>query len=171
MARRVGQTPLSSRPWGDAVSEAPSQPAPAKQAQAKPAGAQRRIGAALLLLWALSLALPVAVIREQDVWQGWMVLAFGFLGIFNWQFGWFANWVFLPATIAGMIWTHPSRRRRVVVLFLLIPPVIGAMLWREVAYDDGRHAIARFGAGYFVWIAAMLGCVVWQAAPLRRRPG
>ncbi|MBA4048648.1 MAG: hypothetical protein C0476_08930 [Sphingomonas sp.] len=132
-----------------------------------PQRVHRRIGAALLLLWALSLAFPVAIIREGDVWHGWMVLAFGFLGMMNWQLGWLANWVFLPATIAGMVMKRPSRRVLVAVLVMLIPPVAGAIAWREVVYDDGVHTIARFGLGYFLWLAAMLGCIIWHGVRLR----
>ncbi|WP_374134920.1 hypothetical protein [Sphingomonas sp.] len=142
--------------------------APPSSPVSSPPRVHRLIAGGLLSLWALSLALPVAVIREGDIWQGWMVLAFGFLGILNGQFGWLANWVFLPATFAGMVLRRPSRRLLVTVLVLLVPLVAGTMAWREVVYDDGVHAVMRFGPGYFLWLAAMTGCVVWQAVRVVR---
>lgn len=119
------------------------------------------------MLWAVSLLLPVAVVTRDDIWYGWMVLAFGWLALLFGQLGWLANLVFLPATVVAMTVVQPPRWLRIGFALVLASLTIGALLWREVTYDNGTHAIQSFGAGYYLWCAAMLGCVVWQIAALR----
>ena len=133
-------------------------------------GRQRRlIGAVLLALWGLALLLPVAVVTKDDIWQGWMVLLFGGLAVLFGQFGWFANWIFLPATVIGMTGARPPRSLAITLIVLLALFTSDALLWRDVSYDNGSHDIQRFGAGYYLWIAAMLGCLAWQIVEVRAR--
>jgi len=121
----------------------------------------RSMSIGLLLLWAVSLTLPVAIFGEggKSVFRGWDILVAGWSAASDCQFGWFAN---LPAlAILGQILIgDPTGHRRIALVVLAVATsafAADALLWHEAMGNPDSSEIARFGLGYYLWFAAMLG--------------
>jgi hypothetical protein len=98
------------------------------------------------------------------------VAAFGWLGIFALQIGWFANIPFAANLVALARNRRPGRRRIAVqaVTFLggslTLQPVLGLRLWHNEAWSE---PICRLGPGFWLWAAAQ-ALVLAAAVTLRR---
>ena len=125
---------------------------------------RRRIVVALVLLWIVMLFAPVATLQmpggRAAVIQGAQVFGQGWLGPLDLQFGWYANPLF-----AGVMFVFLKERGSasgisfVALGMMLLLPSLDAMLWRDVLLDEGggRAPISNFHAGYYGWLAEMLG--------------
>ncbi len=108
-----------------------------------------------LALWLSSLTLPVAYLPG-DRWMGWGVLLTGFLGLLFGQFGWFANLGFL-ASFGLMLGTRRPNSADLVAATLSLAAVGDALFWRKVYSDDGSSTVQALGAGYYLWLVAIVG--------------
>lgn len=126
----------------------------------------------LAALWGLSLLLPVMAMgpAKQNVFPGWGILMIGWLGVLVFQFGWYANLAFLASI--GLLLS--SKRRTAWVLTApaaLMILTADALTWREMYGDNGSGPIQSFAAGYYVWIAVMIGTaatLTWRYARYMR---
>ncbi|HHT8831219.1 TPA: hypothetical protein ACT5B7_002255 [Burkholderia cenocepacia] len=99
-----------------------------------------------------SLLLPVAAEPPNAAgavswWHGYTVLALGGLAILDLQFAWLGN----PLLVVALL--RPSRT----VSALLAGVVVFALGWHTIPTDANYETIRTFGAGYYLWIAAMVG--------------
>jgi hypothetical protein len=120
----------------------------------------------LAALWAVSLLLPVAIMgaAKDNVFPGWGILMMGWLGVLVLQFGWFAN----PVFVAALVLLATSKRRTgwaTLVSVLLACLIADALTWHEMYGDNGSVPIQAFGAGYYLWLATMIGAAVTLAWP------
>ncbi|WP_322082281.1 hypothetical protein [Burkholderia sp. BCC1972] len=111
--------------------------------------------AVIVALYVASLLLPVAAEPPNAAgavswWRGYMVLALGPLAILDLQFAWLGNPLFVVALI------RPNRT----VSALLAAAVAFAIGWHTIPTDANYEKISTFGAGYYLWIAAMIGGAV-----------
>src|SRR3569623_961291 len=102
--------------------------------------ARRWIGGAITALWLLSLVVPAAGWGRGPgaVRPGWSLLAIGRLGIFNGQFGWFANLHFILSLLAAIASRQPSSPRFLVACVAIVVPAVQTLGWTEVQSDSGR---------------------------------
>jgi hypothetical protein len=111
----------------------------------------RWIGIAILLMWAVSLALPVFTTCRAgyDHVGGWFLLGFGWMGVMAVQPAWFANIAIL--VIAGLLFW----RRRAPIWLGIATVAIAACAWYFTdMYDDtGTVPICHYHAGYWLWLA------------------
>lgn len=108
--------------------------------------------AVIVALYAASLLLPVAAEPPNAAgavnwWHGYTVLALGGLAILDLQFAWLGN----PLLVVALI--RPNRT----VSALLGVVVVFAIGWHTIPTDANYETISTFGAGYYLWIAAMIG--------------
>ncbi|RQU80024.1 hypothetical protein DF141_04245 [Burkholderia cenocepacia] len=106
----------------------------------------------IVALYVASLLLPVAAEPPNAVgavsWlHGYTVLALGPLAILDLQFAWLGN----PLLVVALL--RPSRT----VSALLAVVVVFALGWHTIPTDANYETIRTFGAGYYLWIAAMVG--------------
>ncbi|AOI75172.1 hypothetical protein [Burkholderia sp. NRF60-BP8] len=106
----------------------------------------------IVALYAASLLLPVAAEPPNAAgavswWHGYTVLALGGLAILDLQFAWLGN----PLLVVALL--RPSRT----VSALLAVVVVFAAGWHTIPTDANYETIRAFGAGYYLWIAAMAG--------------
>ncbi|WP_027782275.1 MULTISPECIES: hypothetical protein [Burkholderia] len=106
----------------------------------------------IVALYAASLLLPVAAEPPNAAgavswWHGYTVLALGGLAILDLQFAWLGN----PLLVVALL--RPSRT----VSALLAAVVVFALGWHTIPTDANYETIRTFGAGYYLWIAAMAG--------------
>ena len=120
------------------------------------------IGGTIASVWLLSLVVPAAGWGHGPgaIGPGWSLLLIGWLGIFNGQFGWFANLPFLLSMPAAI-----GRRQPPTLLFLFASlaialPAIQTLGWTDVQTDSGRFPVA-IGPGYYLWLVALLAQAVW----------
>ncbi|WP_175883899.1 hypothetical protein [Burkholderia sp. BCC0044] len=108
--------------------------------------------AVIVALYVASLLLPVAAEPPNATgavswWRGYMVLALGGLAILDLQFAWLGN----PLLVVALL------RPRRTVSALLAVVVVFALGWHTIPTDANYETIRTFGAGYYLWIAAMVG--------------
>ncbi|NTZ81988.1 hypothetical protein FCJ61_02875 [Burkholderia metallica] len=106
----------------------------------------------IIALYAASLLLPVAAEPPNAAgavswWHGYTVLALGGLAILDLQFAWLGN----PLLVVALL--RPSRTASA----LLAVVVVFALGWHTIPTDANYETIRTFGAGYYLWIAAMVG--------------
>ncbi|KGB92209.1 MULTISPECIES: hypothetical protein [Burkholderia] len=106
----------------------------------------------IVALYVASLLLPVAAEPPNAAgavswWHGYTVLALGGLAILDLQFAWLGN----PLLVVALL--RPSRT----VSALLAVVVVFAAGWHTIPTDANYETIRAFGAGYYLWIAAMAG--------------
>ena len=89
--------------------------------------------------------------------RGGDMLAYGWLGPFALQFGWFANLALWPALFAIASYSGRARRWRPWLGGLLLLLFVNSLFFRAVASDAGWHPVVAYGAGYFAWMAAVAG--------------
>ena len=134
---------------------------------------RKLLAAALAVAWAVSLALPVAVMGNgpEDVWPGFAVLIIGPLGVLVAQFAWFANLLLVPSLIF-LILKRPPRVLGIIFAVLLVLLAVDALTWDRIHGDNGYAMILRHGPGYYLWLgvvlataAALLWTVLMPPAP------
>ena len=111
----------------------------------------RAAGIVILLMWAVSLVLPVfSTCRSgYDHVGGWFLLGFGWMGAMVLQPAWFANW--LIVIIAAILL---AERRAPIWLGVLTALVAGGAWFFTDWYDDtGNVPICHYHAGYWLWFA------------------
>lgn len=114
---------------------------------------------ALVLLWTLSLCLPVwRTVHDTGWMMGWLVLLMGWMGPLALQFGWFANllllaYALLPASglVGAFIYT-----------ILLAITVISSTFFKWLPVDSGDSHIVAWGAGYYVWMSVMVATAAYS---------
>ncbi|KVL40421.1 hypothetical protein [Burkholderia sp. MSMB1835] len=104
----------------------------------------------IVALYAASLLLPVAAEPPNAAgavswWHGYTVLALGGLAILDLQFAWLGN----PLLVVALL--RPSRTASA----LLAVVVVFAAGWHTIPTDANYETIRTFGAGYYLWMAAM----------------
>jgi hypothetical protein len=114
----------------------------------------RTISIVLGVTWAASLALPVATFGDGhgELWYGWTMLLFGWLGLFLGQFAWAAN--FLLGTCLILL----ARGRPPLVWGLMIGALtsllaVHALSWTHVVQSGGGLApVLAYWSGYYLWV-------------------
>lgn len=121
--------------------------------------ARRRLWIALVLglLWLVSLGLPAAHLADGDAPVGLAILTIGWVALFGFQPAWLGNlliWLALPLiATAG----EPKFRTLRVTGFVLIFCAGCALFWNDLPDDGGSNRIAAYGAGFYLWMAAVTG--------------
>ena len=123
---------------------------------------------ALLSGWALSLFLPVAATRPDlvDMWYGYQILEWGWLGPLMLQLGWLANPLILYAAYLAVGERLAQARRLQIVAIALMLLALNSVFWQKLpdGYDaiDGRIvAITTFAAGGRFWLFSVSAMGVW----------
>ncbi|MBC7522575.1 MAG: hypothetical protein H7268_15970 [Sandarakinorhabdus sp.] len=124
------------------------------------------IHAARLVLagWAAALFLPVAFVAGK-VMRGYEVGAWGWMGTFDLQFGWWANLALLVSLRLSSDRRPPPLGRARAITILLLALAFDATTWRYVPNDYRTLPIDAYGAGYYLWfatIAAGIGLLWWR---------
>ncbi len=127
---------------------------------AQPRGAGAILAGIAALLFVASLALPVAIARQTHgltTIMGYELLFIGPFGVLNGQFGWIATPCLLVAIHAAS-----TRRRRLgdraaaLVILVMGLALFDALMWRDYPNDGGPGPLVSHGAGYVLWIAAVV---------------
>ena len=77
----------------------------------------------------------------------------GWLGVFVFQFGWFANVLIIPAIVLLLLRRPGGLLSRLIgggIALLLL----NALFWREMHYDNGTRPIENYHIGYYLWFLA-----------------
>jgi len=124
--------------------------------------ARRWIGGAIAALWLLSLIVPAAGWGRgpSAIGPGWSLLAIGWLGIFNGQFGWFANLPFILSVPVAIARRQPSTPLFLFACVAIVLPAAQTLGWAEVQTDSGRFPVV-IGPGYYLWLTALLAQAAW----------
>jgi hypothetical protein len=112
---------------------------------------RRRAGALILIMWLVSLALPVFTTCRPgyDHVGGWFMLLMGWMGVMVIQPAWFANILIL--IIAGLL---IAGKRAPIWLGVPAAALAGCGLYFKDMYDDtGSVPICHYHAGYWLWFA------------------
>jgi len=121
-------------------------------------GRSLRVGLSGLFACAWAVSLFVPVVRDTHVagFRGYVALLAGWLAIFSFQFGWFANPV-LGFALVRLVGGRPGARLDMVVALALLLLAFDACFWSRM-YGDGRPiAFDQFGPGYVLWLFATCG--------------
>jgi hypothetical protein len=111
----------------------------------------RIAGIIILLMWAVSLALPVftACRSGYDDTGGWMLLLIGWMGVMVMQPAWFAN--ILIVLVAALLL---SRQRAPIWLGVFTAAVAACAWYFTDMYDDtGAVKVCHYQPGYWLWLA------------------
>lgn len=122
--------------------------------------AKRIVAVTCLTLWFWSLSLPVTLLSGNDTMNGLLVLQIGWLGPLAAEFGWFGN-ISLMILLIRMLWARKPTRLDLALAGASVAAAIDAMFWREMYFDSGSKPIQAFGAGYYVWLSAILIPSLW----------
>jgi hypothetical protein len=118
---------------------------------------RRWIALALGLAWFASLGLPAAHLADGDAPEGISILIIGWIAVMMLQPAWLGNlliWIVLPLVAKrGRPWTRTLRSCGIA----LIGCAIAALFWRDLPDDSGSNLIVAYGAGYYLWMIAVLG--------------
>lgn len=123
---------------------------------------RRLIGWAILLGYALSLALPAVQTDAADTasMPGWMMLVFG--GAFWWTvptIGWFSN-LAVPTALVTLRW-RLSRWFGLVSLLLTAVTLVEAMRWSTIPTTTAKvEIVTRHYSGFYLWVAVILASAV-----------
>src|SRR5262249_41920588 len=111
------------------------------------------------VLLAVAAALPAFHVagragRPGDV-QGWVLLVFGWMGVFQGAAGWFANPCFFLATVAMML---RADRIAIPAGAAAVAFALMSFLVRDIRQGDlvVNGAIVGYGPGFFLWLSAMV---------------
>ena len=97
--------------------------------------------------------------------RGYEVGAWGWMGTFNLQFGWWANLALLMTLRMASDRQPPRFGRSSVMAIVLLTLAFDATFWRTIPNDYQTLPIDAFGAGYYLWfasIAAGIGLLWWR---------
>lgn len=115
-----------------------------------------RIVAAIVgLLWLGSILVPAVEPQNDSAYPGYMILMLGWLGVFIFQFGWFANLLIPPALVLLLLERSSRLLPRLIGGGLLVFS-LNALFWHEMYYDNGSSPIEVYHPGYFMWFLANL---------------
>lgn len=113
--------------------------------------ASRILGAVILLMWAVSLVLPVFTTCRAgyDHVGGWFLLLMGWLGVLEVQPAWFANILIVLIAILLMV------RQRASIWFGIPAALLAvcALYFTDMYDDTGNVPICHYHAGYWLWLA------------------
>ena len=112
---------------------------------------RRFAGLLILLMWGVSLALPVfSTCRAgYDHVGGWFVLMIGWMGVMILQPAWFANVLIVIIAVLML-----AGRRAPIWLGIVTAAIAGAAWLFTDMYDDtGNVPICHYHAGYWLWLA------------------
>lgn len=117
-----------------------------------------KLAALWFCFWLCSLALPVAIMgpSSDNIFPGWFILIMGWLGLLVGQLGWFANIAFL-ASLGILAFSRTRTLWGSALSLVLTALAADGLLWHEMYGDNGSAPIQAFGAGYYLWFAAMVG--------------
>ncbi|MGQ0557980.1 MAG: hypothetical protein ACT4OE_00075 [Sphingosinicella sp.] len=123
-------------------------------------------------VWGLSLVLPVVAFAQpsgEQVWQGWSILALGWMGLFGLQFGWLANPFFIAA--CALIATGKDAGRwQMAIGILMVLLLIDAWTWNQMPTEMGYVPVTRYYSGYFIWFLPVGSAAIWLLTfSLKRR--
>ncbi len=113
-----------------------------------------------------SLFLPGFVTPDQGAWPGYMILAFGYIGIFLFVFAWFANIFGFVAFIFALT------KQYKVALFLAVVAVLVALDaygFHSIPGDDGSEPVSYLGIGFYIWIVSFLILAVYSFIKVYRQ--
>jgi hypothetical protein len=111
---------------------------------------RRRVGLFILVLWLVSLALPVFTTCRPgyDHVGGWFILLMGWMGVIVVQPAWFANILILIVAIILI-----AHRRAPVWLGVLTAALAAcALYFKDMVDDTGNVPICHYHAGYWLWL-------------------
>lgn len=109
------------------------------------------------LSWFVSLGLPAAHLADGDAPEGISILFIGWIAVMMLQPAWLGNlliWLVLPLVAASQ---RPWKLTLRLCGGALIVCAIGALFWRDLPDDGGSNLITAYGAGYYLWMIAILG--------------
>jgi len=105
----------------------------------------------------------------EQTWQGWAILALGWLGLFGFQFGWLANLFFVAACILIAIGKDAGWWQMTIGI-LMVLLLVDAWTWNEMPTEMGFVPVTRYYAGYFVWFLPVGLAAIWLLTfSLKRR--
>lgn len=118
---------------------------------------RRWIALALGLAWFVSLGTPAAYLADGDAPEGFSILLIGWIAVLMLQPAWLGNlliWMVLPIVAS-------SERPWKITLRLcggaLIACGLAALFWRDLPDDSGSNLIVAYGAGFYLWMIAIVG--------------
>lgn len=129
----------------------------------------RAIALLALLLWLLSMFLPVVTLNNGGVptmLDGVHFLQNGWAGPVMLQFGWYANLLMLPAAYVSSRNAVKPERLHFIVAAALIAFWGNTIFLSSIPGFTGTAPIVRWHAGYFLWMAAtgaMGALLMWRA--------
>ncbi|OQW78372.1 MAG: hypothetical protein BVN33_00515 [Proteobacteria bacterium ST_bin13] len=121
----------------------------------------RALAALLITCWIVSLLLPALPASDAPgLAPGWVVIIFGWLAAFSYQFGWFANFFIVGCTAWMLIVGEgiPSRR----LMHLLLTPFALLMANAAIGYPF-EHLFwvgSDVGPGFFAWFVSGFGTLI-----------
>ena len=121
---------------------------------------QKFLMASMLIVWVVSLFLPVvtvAIVGGPQLYDGLWVLTSGFLGPMILQFGWFANLLIIPAAIVVWRGRAADRKSRLWLGLAFLCLAFNTMFWGSIADAVRDYPIIAWHVGYFAWMAAIVG--------------
>ncbi|WP_141395784.1 hypothetical protein [Sphingomonas spermidinifaciens] len=112
---------------------------------------------ALGLLWAASIGGTAATMSNGKPFAGFAILILGWTEVPLGQPAWLAN-LFLLAAWLLIARTRVTRPRLLTILGIaLMACAIAALFWRTIPDTTGPKAIVTYHAGYYLWMAAVIG--------------
>lgn len=132
---------------------------------------RRLIGWAIVISYALSLALPAVQTDAGDTARmpGWMMLVFG--GAFWWTvptIGWFAN-LAVPTAIVALRWSLP-RWFGALSLLLTALTLVEACRWSTIPTTNKVvETVTAHFSGFYLWVALIVGSAIVIGLRTRRR--
>lgn len=109
------------------------------------------------LAWFVSLGAPAAHVTRGEAVPGFSILLLGWIAVLTLQPAWLGNlliWLVLPVVASS---ERPWKRTLRLCGGALIACAIGALFWRDLPDDSGSNLITAYGAGYYLWMIAVLG--------------
>ncbi|MBX8532718.1 hypothetical protein K5D32_23925 [Pseudomonas cichorii] len=98
-----------------------------------------------LMLWIISLFLPVGVDSKNEITSGWIPLSIGWLGIGIYQFAWFAN----PLFLISFLYLQASRSAVVLAVMALL------LSLNTLTFPIQIFAPYGYGWGMILWFLAI----------------
>jgi len=125
------------------------------------------LGVAALLIWIVSLALPVETDCGGLPIKGYLVLETGWLGPLGGQFGWYANLCMLWTIGQLLLNKRPEMTPAVVGAAL----ALSALTWWRLPSDAGYSVLCERHAGFYTWIACavLLALVALAESTIRSK--